>query len=410
MRRDSKESYIYMERYVNKGSPSGYSFKYTTRKLYSPLNGGKGYPLPCFVFPIDDLLLYGKNPSVLEKLSIFGDVHFFIHPDVLKNLYKKYGREKVKKHKKNSINVSPTANGRTVLSTESNFPYFIKLHYDSILGRCRRELPYRKAISGVEISAIVERHLSQNGIEQVGILKEINSVNLIRIENHEVDMGFVIREFRVYPYISNKTLLIPFFALFSKDRFNPKDALLLTQILDKYKNPLEVLFDRIVCPVLVFYTTLVFDLGLIPEINAQNLLLELDFNLNPLRIVFRDFQGVEKDLTLREQLKLDNNFSSFPYKCISSINKEYFIRHSFSYDFKLGEYIFEELANFASKHYNCEVENFRHIIIERFRSLANGRESDYFPKGNEWYAHEKILLTDKRPYIKIPNPKYRRSK
>ena len=61
---------------------------------------------------------------------------------------------------------------------------------------------------------------------------------------------------------------------------------------------------------------LAFDLGLLPEVNAQDVLLEIDAAYRPTRVVFRDLMGVEKDLTIRHRLGQPTIFMSGSYKCI----------------------------------------------------------------------------------------------
>ena len=58
------ESLDYMERFVNDGSPSGFSFKYTTSKQTSPLYVSK-YSLCAIENSYSNTIEIGKLPEVL---------------------------------------------------------------------------------------------------------------------------------------------------------------------------------------------------------------------------------------------------------------------------------------------------------------------------------------------------------
>ena len=153
-----------------------------------------------------------------------------------------------------------------------------------------------------------------------------------------------------------------------------------------------------------------FELGILPEINAQNILLEVSPDFLPTRIVLRDISRMEKNLHLRREKGLQTNFKSGSYKIIdTSINREFSeIRHSFSFDFKLSNYIIGELIDCCAKEYQFKPEYLDKLVKDLFEKMGSSNISRYFPHGNVWYSHDKILLTGDRPYIRNKNPRFRR--
>ena len=74
--RDPTDSLIYMERYVNKGSPSGFTDKYTVSARYDPKSDYPSFDLPLFSFPIDEIIFFNGEYSreypelIIEKENI----------------------------------------------------------------------------------------------------------------------------------------------------------------------------------------------------------------------------------------------------------------------------------------------------------------------------------------------------
>jgi hypothetical protein len=402
-----------MERYVNKGSPSGFTTKNTVSKAYDPYVGNSTFRLPYYGFHIDDIGVFCPADSSPARHLFIHNEHcmFPIHPDMVEKFSKGFGLDEF--NPENIIDyftVTPLANARTVSYHSKSGPIHIKLHYESILGRVFRSLPHTKAVAGPEISFELMQCMNRKSSpksfailpEEMAIVKRTSSDLL-------PEVGAVLRNGNTYPHIDGRFLL-PFFALFSRDQKSPEDPLLLSQILRLSPNPEETLLDEIIGRILECYEFLTFDRGLVPEINAQNILLEIDRDGTPRRIVFRDFQGFEKDLTIRRQSGLPLDFHSYPYKCIDRDVDEthYFIRHSFSYDFKLGCYIFDELLEIAKGDLNRPMRDLCHEVVRSFERIMGKKARNHFKPKAKWYAHDKILLTKDRPYIELDGPRYRR--
>lgn len=74
----------------------------------------------------------------------------------------------------------------------------------------------------------------------------------------------------------------------------------------------------------------------------------------------RDLESIDIDQTLQETIGNCTNFKSYPYKYLNSSQNNYQIKHSFMYDFKIGEYVFEPLIK-------CVVDYFKldQAVIEK---------------------------------------------
>lgn len=403
---DAVHSFIHLERYVNDGSPSGFTQKHTTSKSYDPFDGLPFFKLPLVQIPRSKVKLFGDIPQ--RYINIFSDseknIFFPLHPDCLERNYSYF---KVFEIVESPFNVYPTASGRTVFIADGDNMFFLKLHYDEILCRAKRSLPFRKSVSGVEISNILKSEINNNFFDDnFSIFLENFSANTLAGGS---DFGFVFRD--AMPYKQNHKFMptIPFFSLTGKDRKNPSDKLLLLQVLENFDNKKEIFLEMVIYPILSFYAKMITQLGLIPELNSQNMLLELNDNAAPSRLIVRDHMGTEKDITLREELGLSNDFISKGYKTIERRIDEslYFKRHSFHYDFKLCRYVIEPLTTCFSRHFGESLSNLTSNIKDKFIEEIGDFRFEYFQPYNRWYSHPKIFFTGKRPYTTHIDPLYR---
>ena len=298
------ESLDYLERYVNDGSPSG----------FTDLNRSKNQTDPyCFTYSFDIYILkdevsnfiyYGDN----NGYDIINNSHIFIHPDMINHI-DLTGYEITKSYK-----VIPTASCRTVRIIKGARNGYIKLHYDGFLGRVKRPMNWKRAINGPEISKII-----LNGIE-----KDILPHNLSILhepfgkfhKNKRIDKddywGFIYREQNPRGKLVNEIKFkVPLFSLWSNDRKHPNTPCLFSQLSKIWKNESNyIIIELILKPIIDIYFKLLLYLGLQNELNAQNILLGFDKDYLPVSVILRDMMGIQKDITLREKLGLLNNFDN----------------------------------------------------------------------------------------------------
>jgi len=392
-------STIYMERYVNDGSPSGFTFKYTSSKEYSPRQGKNNFRIPIM---FSDLI---KSYSIVSTSHIDNKLLTGIplHPDFFEII-----KNKISEWEVLNFTNYPTASIRTLLSLDKKNKYYLKLHYAGILDRINRFLPYRKAIAEVELSYYFQKIIENDKLDSFGILRSILS-NTYMSENENNQFSYILREYAPFPHKNIDIVLIPYFSLFSIDIYNKKDKRILYQLLEDKDSPLDCFLDKIIFPVLENYIYFVKNYGFLPEINAQNILLELSADNKIGRVIFRDLMGVEKDISIRKSLGLNVDFDSIDYKTISKDDKNYYKRHSFSYDFKLGKYIIEPLVNEFVISFKFDSNKINKIIKEKAIKCWGNYRFDHFQPYEYWYSHPQTLLVEKskRIYLENIKPLYR---
>ena len=127
-------------------------------------------------------------------------------------------------------------------------------------------------------------------------------------------------------------------------------------------------------------------------------------------IIARDLEAVDKDITIRENLSLNNNFLSYPHKCLEKNQYNYSIKHSFMFDHKIGEYILSPLVDFLFYTYGINKFNSYEKIKEIVHDHLVGLPEGFFPSDYCWYKFDDVLVNQEiafRPYKKIPKPVFR---
>jgi len=397
-------SRVYLERYVNDGSPSGFTTRHTTNINTSPFELNPYFnPFICYA-PTQCFKDYGHIPQINNS-----DNWIIIHPDMIQN---SFFLNKEFSLKSFDSKVVPTASGRTLQFINDFNNDYVKLHYVGILGRIRRELPYFKAIAGVELSQLLSTAIEQKLLDnKIAILPEIGARVLINREMQNYEWGMVWRQNMPFGLdTENYIYLFPSFSLFSQDRLNNNHFPILKQIIDNYNFvPEEYVLEVIIFPLIRCYFNLIQTLGLQPELNSQNLLIAFNKDFSDCLFVLRDLESIDKDLTMMESIGLSFISNSYPYKCIEKEQYNYTIKHSFMYDFKLGESILEPIVNLLCQYYNSDRQQIQTKIRNYANSFIKKLPFNFFPQ-NKWYSFAKVLIDQtkkERPYIENSNLKFR---
>jgi len=377
---------------VNDGSPSGFAL--SSSEKYCPFKGETDFYLP--VLWSKKVITYGTIPNFVQNFfSDNGYLSIPFHPD---DTLPNYLTEQVVSSK---YKVSPTASPRTMVA-EFGQSCYLKLNYNGVLGRINRQLPYRKAIAEVEVSKLIIEEVLKNDLN-MGILSCPFCNNY---SDDLVNFSFIYRDWQPFPQLEFKSIIIPCFSLFSTDRQNKKDPLILNQIIRLKEMDSCQFLEQYIFNVLKMYISLAKDYGLLPELNAQNLLYEFDEEFNVIRPIIRDFMEVEKDLTIRRNKGLNIQLDSIKYKVLEKENLDYFIRHSFSFDFKLTQYVIEPIVKLYCE--SCNHDFF--LMIKEIREFVLSEwgediKSHFYPY-DKWFSVPKILLANKndRKYIINENP------
>jgi hypothetical protein len=400
----------YLERYVNNGSPSGFTTRYTTSPDTSPFSLTPFISPYICVAPPRSFTEFGKLPTFEDFTELRRENWLLVHPDMRRRRI--FHAKTVSMAPSAEIKLVPTASGRTLeLMNSVNRGYF-KLHYDGIIGRIPRDLNFKKAVSGPEISDLLVSLINNNKLDSRLLLMRETGARIFRGESNKrpIEWGMVWREKDPYRIDFNKVkYIIPVFSLFAKDRLAKNDKPLLEQIITRQGvEPVGFVLEQLIFPMIDCYFNLIKNSGIQPEWHAQNLLVGLTEDFTPVNFIMRDLESMDKDITFMENINLNVEFQSHPFKCIWKGQWNYQIKHSFMYDYKFGEYILQPLLNFLKKSFKVETSCLYQDIKCYSQSLIDEFPKDFFP--NEWYVFKKVLIdqsTSKRPYVKKRRPKFR---
>lgn len=379
------EKTIYCERYINNGSPSGFTFVNTTSVGTRAFDKVASIKIPIIEFNSSKKFTYYG-----EKLNFIDDNQLIIHPDMLNFISNDDIREI------NYIDAIPLASNRTVFIPKFN--KYIKLQYNGLIGRIERFI----SLNHINHSMVVNKILHDINWNNTALHFFPEEHARIYRQSNGNTIGMIIRDINVLP--NSKGIIVPAFSLFSIDKNSPKDSSILCQLINRTtmdKN--EFILSQFIQPAISLYFKILLETGLQIEAHAQNICYIIsDLNID---IAVRDFESIDKDLEIVPDL---NNQFNIKYKCFDKTSQDYAKRHSFMFDFKLGEYLFTPILNEAEKA-SCNIK----YIIDQTKQIVNTYISllpnDFFPL-NCWYSFPKQLIdrtTANRPYEKHLYPKYR---
>lgn len=395
------DSFIYLERYVNEGSPSGFS-NITTSKSTAPRGENSSFDIFEVEFGSDILIESFGFSNMLQssKNSIL------VHPDLI-------NEQVLKKHNVNIINsftAFPTASGRTVKVLGSD--YFLKLTYNKYLGRTERQIAKKHILASLEITNDITEvfNNSKRSEQRFAFLKEVYGklAYLPRINDDHYEWGFIVRESQPYPYRDENEMMIPCFSLFSPDSKSPDDLPLLIQLfMVQQKSPESFILEDLIFPIFESFFKILLSCGIGMEAHAQNVLVSINEEFKISRIIFRDMESAYRDQPLREFLNVNSTITNCGYKILNSSDYNYSIMHSFMFDFKLGEYLISKIIECANKYISINLPSLEKSIKEYNQQFIDKLPANYFPKF--WYDYPRQLFNnnEKRPYMEHNSPKYR---
>ncbi len=284
---------------------------------------GRRFSLPYVEIPREETSCLEASPAQKILDIIFPTsktVRFFFHP-LMKNLFPE---AKINRQ----FYATPTASFRTVLLWDRDMklkPIMLKLHLSRVIVKTHRAISRSLLKQSAGVTAAL------NGIRQ-DKLNEFHFGYLsepLNVFERKRNLGLIIRDPVPKPErMSKGAFLMPVFSLSSAGP--SKMPLIIKLIESSGLSPEEYLFKYIIEPLIKSWTYLTMSQGLIPEPHAQNLLLEMDRDDNPKRLIYRDFEGVAVDFQLRKKLKLSNEYFSMGKesdfhadKVIESLRKSY---------------------------------------------------------------------------------------
>jgi hypothetical protein len=397
---------MHLERYVNKGSPSGFLAERATSPATAVASLFPFFDLPLIPVPVEHVIQYHSEAIPESAKSDDSAVALYpCHPDVLDVIQGLIPANTRTEHTGRMLRVTPTASARTVYVIEYGF--YIKLHYPRDIGRFSRANPWHKWTSSFEnceeLVAGIESGLAP---EEFALLRETAGLFIGGHQGPQGGAGVMFREDRPFPF-TRLAPIIPFFSLFSNDRIAPDDPPLFVQWLKDVTCQLDFAMHALVEPLLRCFRFQAIDCGLLPENNAQNLLLEFDGDAATTRIVHRDMMGTFKDFTMRRAHGLTRVLNSYHSVDFDDDPEECFRRRSFAYDFKTGEYVLREIETLLASVFSVPAEDFRDAVRSAFRSIVTQDVEAYFGSKSTWWSYANVHPAGGRPYIRMKHPKYR---
>lgn len=393
------KSLLYMERYVNDGSPSGFTWLNSTSCMTSPL-GEQEYFCLDVLCGENEIDIIGEVPGFFSK---FGQKKIFIHPD----MYEQYYRKNIR-IEKSTLKVVPTSSSRTVKIME--FPGYIKLNYNGIIGRIDRSLTDVQAQASVEMTAYLKEALKKTVYSRMAFLPERGAL-IYRDEEKTINFGMVYREEAPYGQRSREIkYMIPLFSLFSRDRYISDECLLVQLIKESQREPQEYVFNDLIFVIIDNYFELLLNEGIQPEWHSQNLLLGVGEDYSVVSLIMRDLESIDIDEDLQKMAGIKKKFKSYPYKYLNCNQYNYQIKHSFMYDFKIGGYVFKPIIECVCKYFGLNKEMLEKMVREYSRQYIERLPRDFFPSNHNWYSFDNVLIDrtiEYRPYIENICAKYR---
>jgi hypothetical protein len=395
-------TYLHMERFVNDGSPSGFTQQHNTSWETSATGDCSSFQLAGMNFhsSIKQITL-GKFPDHIASWDMF------IHPDMIDlDLLATFKDRNV-----NALEVVPTSSGRTVFVC-GPVGGFLKLNYYGMLGRIDRQMTMNHARSAIEVSAFIADTIESGALpEALFLMREVAArVAFLKDGDSTYEWGMLYREPLVFPHTDQVCCLIPAFSLFSKDQKRHEDPSILSQLIAAQKqSPDEFVFERLLRPLLNSYFGLLTKCCLQIEAHAQNILFAVDARLQVLGIVVRDAESIDKDFSLAERLGLTLPLSDMSYKVLRSDQYNYQIMHSFMFDFKMGEYLIAPIIEQVVASHGIDERTLTNCVREHVAKLTSSLPEDFFPDDGCWYSYKNVIHKqgESRSYIAQPNPKFR---
>jgi hypothetical protein len=376
---------LYMERYVDERTRtySPFAARSEVAPEYQPRSDRPSFDLVSVLAPLPQvsILRAEPQPSLLESYVRSSDVQFLIHPETWASPGVDYLDELRALPRGAPIQVAPTASTRTVLTTrtaESVPPHFIKLHYPRRISRFNRRLRRKNIRNSIDAT----HDVAHVDFEKFAYLPDTLGFTYGEEENA---WGFLVREATPRP-VQGSRFLIPYFALYGGDLQQPADLPLLVQLIERLgAEPQSFVVDEIMTPVVECWAKVVGERGLLLESHAQNILLEIDADFRPRRVVHRDFD-VWVDAEVRRRSGLEILGAAIGEHAPYPREQHY----SLVYDHFIGRELFDYLLKLLTHFYAVDDELVRRSVANVFhRDFPNAVE--LFPADTTYYFSNEIL-------------------
>ena len=380
---------LYLDRYRNEGtraySPhAGYTEAHQRFRPNSPV---ATFQIPAFQVPLEELNVYRADPDpiLLTEYVSEGEASLCVHPQLMESHGKDPYLKKVLSlgGGQREITVSPSSSTRTLYVHEAHPPHALKLHFPFRISRYGRRMRDEVVEQAVGVSWELQEGIGSMD-SRFAFLREVLGVSYRNLEPASArgeNWGYLVREMTPFPSVSEERTLIPGFALYGGDFFDPDQPPLLRQLL-KGRDQKSYILEQIMFPIIRHWVDGFRKFGLLLEPHGQNVLLEVGDNGDVLRIVHRDL-NVGIDNRRRRELQIPLN----PTNTYNQMETGEF--SSITYDKFMGGHFFDPLvAALIQRNPSLRAEDFRNPCTQEFARVFPEHRV-YLPRTVQYFSEER---------------------
>lgn len=389
-------SLAYTDRYYNEGTRT-YSnhAEYTEADLqYRPNSTQEYFQLKPLIIPRVQANIYTANPTreLLSQYIPDEGVLFCIHPQVLQ--FFQNDRYILQLQETGTlageITVAPSSSTRTLYVFDEGEPsHALKVHFPFRISRYGRKMRDEVIEQAVNISLELENGISHLD-SRFAFLREVIGVshkNLNGISSRNENWGYLVRDMHPFPVAFEQRNLLPGFALYGRNFFDPEKPPLLYKLIGDH-DPLKFILESIMFPIIHQWIDCFLHFGYMLEPHGQNILFELNTSGAIQRIVHRDLSvGIDmrrrRDIGLaQDNLNMYNRLESGEFSSIT-------------YDMFMGSHFFDYIIA-------CCCKRYPHLKHEDFRAPCRELFGDVFPDHKEYLPATIHYFSEKRDQFNKP--------
>jgi len=217
----------------------------------------------------------------------------------------------------------------------------------------------------------------------IGVSHKNMDDTLSRKEN----WGYLVRDMQPFPAVLEQRILLPGFALYGSNLFDPEKPPLLYELIGDH-DPLTFILESIMFPIVRQWIDCFLHFGYMLEPHGQNILFELDTSGAIQRIVHRDLSvGIDmrrrSDIGLaHDNLNMYNRMESWEF-------------NSITYDMFMGSHFFDFIVA-------CCCKKYPHLSRKDFREPCCELFSDAFPDYKDYFPATVYYFSEKRDQFNKP--------
>lgn len=383
---------FYLERYRNKGTRtySNHSSYTEASNAYQPDADSEQFDLSVYRIDKHKVNLYLANPpeALANKYIEQDRVNFCIHPQIKETAaddhYLKALLSSSEVEQGEEIKVIPSSSTRTLFTTQASYPHAIKVHFPFKVSRYTRKMRDEVVEQAINVSLELEQAIDKMP-DDFAFLREVIGISFKEsgtqadLSSRGENWGFVVRDMTPFPKEHQSRQLIPGFALYGEDFYQPDVTPILYDLIGD-SEPFDFVLSKIMLPIVRHWIDCFRHFGYLLEPHGQNVLIEIDQDNQVQRIVHRDL-SVGIDMRRRRDMGLSNDN-------LNNYNRmEDGTFHSIAYDRFMGNHFFSRLVEACiAKYPQLTKQDFTQACQQEFAArLPEYR--DYFPK-NIWYFSE----------------------